>query len=190
MDEEEDAAPPSGRRVAKRQRKATDLPARRHQGRMLALQVLYEVDLTAHDPDEAMGRAFAEHDPLTEDVMAQVHELVRGVLHHRDDLDPIIAQAAPARDLAEQAAVERNVLRLAAYELLHAPRVPPKVAINEGVELAKRFGGENSGRFVNGVLRTIYEARQRDESTLPAPIAAPSDDQGPASRSPVEPGEG
>jgi N utilization substance protein B len=115
-----------------------------------------------------MARAFAEHGPLTKDVVTQVQGLVRGVLHQRDDLDPIIAQAAPARDLAEQAAIERNVLRLAAYELLHVPRVPPKVAINEGVELAKRFGGENSGRFVNGVLRTIFEQHPRAESAPPA----------------------
>jgi N utilization substance protein B len=128
---------------------------------MLALQVLYEVDLTGHDPEEAMARAFSEHAPVTDDVVSQVGELVRGVLAHRDDLDPVIARAAPARALDEQAAIERNVLRLAAYELLYVPRVPPKVAINEAVELAKRFGGENSGRFVNGVMRTVLEERPR-----------------------------
>jgi N utilization substance protein B len=137
---------------------SADAAARRHQGRMLALQVLFELDLTNHDADEAMGRAFAEHDPVTGDVRRHVETLVRGVLEHRDELDPVIANAAPARALAEQAAIERNVLRLATYELFHDAGVPPKVAINEGVELAKRFGGENSGKFVNGVLRTIYEA--------------------------------
>ena len=125
---------------------------------MLALQVLYEIDLTNHDPEEAMGRAFAEHEPVSSDVRRHVQSLVRGVLEHREALDPVIAGAAPARDLAEQAAIERNVLRLATYEIFHEPRVPPKAAINEGVELAKRFGGENSGKFVNGVLRTIYES--------------------------------
>lgn len=128
---------------------------------MLALQVLYEVDLTNHDPEEAMARAFAEHAPVTDDVIAHVRSLVRGVLVEREALDPLIAAAAPARSLGEQAAVERNVLRIATYELTHAPDVPPKVAINEAVELAKRFGGENSGRFINGVLRTIYEERTR-----------------------------
>ena len=134
---------------------------------MLALQVLYEIDLTDHDPDEAMARAFAEHAPATPDVVAQVQGLVRGVLSHRDDLDPVIAAAAPARALAEQAAIERNVLRLATYELLHEPNVPPKAAINEAVELAKRFGGENSGKFINGVLRTVLEEHPR--SATPAP---------------------
>ena len=137
---------------------SADVAARRHQGRMLALQVLYEIDLTHHDPEEAMSRAFSEHDPVTSDVRKHVQTLVRGVLEHREELDPVIAEAAPARALAEQAAIERNVLRLTAYELFHDPRVPPKAAINEGVELAKRFGGENSGKFVNGVLRTIYES--------------------------------
>ena len=156
------------RRGARRLEPSADIAARRHQGRMLALQVLYEVDLTNHDPEEAMARAFAEHEPVTPDVVEHVQSLVRGVGQHRDALDPVIAGAAPARDLSEQAAIERNVLRLAVYELLNVPSVPPKVAINEGVELAKRFGGENSGRFINGVLRTILEAHPRADGNSAA----------------------
>jgi len=133
---------------------------------MLALQVLYEVDLTDHDPDEATARAFGEHGPLTDDVTSRVRTLVSGVLDRRGEIDPILATAAPARALEEQAAIERNVLRLAAYELLYEPRVPPKVAINEGVELAKRFGGENSGKFVNGVLRTVLEEHPRPTTDI------------------------
>lgn len=163
--EEEHVESKSPRRGARGRRSSTEMATRRHQGRMLALQVLYEVDLTDHDPEEAMARAFAEHGPLTPDVVEHVQSLVRGVGQHRDQLDPVIAGAAPARDLAEQAAIERNVLRLAAYELLNVPSVPPKVAINEGVELAKRFGGENSGRFINGVLRTILEEHPRADGT-------------------------
>lgn len=159
---------------AKRQSKASraksaELAARRHQGRMLSLQVLFEVDLTGHDPEQAMERAFAEHDPVTDDVVMQVQSLVRGVLKRRDALDPLIASAAPARALGEQAAIERNVLRLAAFELTAADGAPPKVAINEAVELAKRFGGENSGRFINGVLRTLYEGHSR--------VSAPDGDE-------------
>src|SRR5215208_1929589 len=130
---------------------------------MVALQVLYEVDLTDHDPEEAMARAFAEHEPVTPDVVEHVRSLVLGVAQHRDKLDPVIASAAPARDLAEQAAIERNVLRLAAYELLNVPSVPPKVAINEGVELAKSFSGENTRRFINSVLRRILQKPPRDD---------------------------
>jgi N utilization substance protein B len=164
--EEEHVVTRSAGRGRRSRQSSADVAARRHQGRMLALQVLYEIDLTDHDPEEAMARAFAEHEPVTPDVVAHVRSLVRGVGQHRESIDPVIAAAAPARDLAEQAAIERNVLRLAAYELLHVPSVPPKVAINEGVELAKSFGGENSGRFINGVLRTILEAHPRpDEKT-------------------------
>jgi N utilization substance protein B len=151
----------AGSKRRQNRQSSAEIAARRHQARMLALQVLYVVDLTNHDPEEAMARAFAEHAPVTDDVVARVQSLVRGVLAEREALDPIIAAAAPARTLGEQAAVERNVLRMATYELTHTPDVPPKVAINEGVELAKRFGGENSGRFINGVLRTIYEERTR-----------------------------
>jgi N utilization substance protein B len=152
----------TSRRRSKRGRaRSAEAAARRHQGRMLALQVLYEVDLTGHDPEEAMARAFAEHEVENDGVIVHVQSLVRGVLTQLDDLDPLIAAAAPARSLHEQAAIERNVLRLAAYELRHEPDVPPKVAINEAVELAKQFGGENSGKFVNGVLRTLYELSPR-----------------------------
>jgi N utilization substance protein B len=124
--------------------------ALRHQGRMLALQVLYELDLTSHDAEEAIGRAFSEHDPVEPSVQKQVRQLVSGVLEHRETLDPVIAEAAPARSLDEQAAIE--------------PKVPPRVSINEAVELAKRFGGENSGKFTNGVLRTIFERREKDRA--------------------------
>jgi N utilization substance protein B len=128
---------------------------------MLALQGRYEVDLTNHDPDEAIARALLEHEPVPEGVAPHVRTLVQGVLSHQDALDPVLAAAAPARNLTEQAAIERNVLRLASYELLHEPKVPPKVAINEAVELAKRFGGEHSGSFINGVLRTVADQHPR-----------------------------
>ena len=157
---ERDDAPPAPRRSGR----SAEIAARRHQGRMLALQVLYEVDLTEHDAEEAMTRAFLAHEPVSADVVAQVQRLVRGVLTHETEIDPVIAAAAPARAFAEQAPIERNVLRLAVYELLHAPDIPIKVAINEGVELAKRFGGENSAKFVNGVLRTIHERHPRAEA--------------------------
>jgi transcription antitermination protein NusB len=167
---EDGQSPRSKGRNSKRSRDSSaEIAARRHQARMLALQVLYEVDLTDHNPDEAMARAFSEHGPLTDDVTSRVRALVGGVLDRRGEIDPILAAAAPARALEEQAAIERNVLRLASYELLYEPRVPPKVAINEGVELAKRFGGENSGKFVNGVLRTVLEDHPRPTMDTAAP---------------------
>jgi N utilization substance protein B len=161
MSDEEPREGAPKRRSGEGRARSPEMAARRHQGRMLAFQVLYEVDLTGHDPEEAVERAFAEHEPVTEDVRAQVRRLVHGVLERRDELDPLIAGAAPARALDEQAAVERNILRIAAFELTQPESAPPKVAINEAVELAKRFGGENSGRFINGVLRTLYEGNTR-----------------------------
>ena len=155
----QDRAPAQGKRRRRGAVSSAEMAARRHQGRMLALQTLYEIDLTGHQPEEVMERAFEAHDPVTDDVIAQVAQLVSGVLARRDEIDPIIASAAPARALSEQAAIERNVLRLATFELANPQGAPTKVVINEAVELAKNFGGENSGKFVNCVLRTISEQR-------------------------------
>ncbi len=96
------------------------------------------------------------------DSIAMVETLVPGVLERRDDLDAVIEEVAPARSMAEQSPIERNILRLAAYELLFVPRASPGASINEAVELAKRFGGPNSGAFVNGVLATVLERRPTD----------------------------
>jgi transcription antitermination protein NusB len=140
---------------------------RRHLGRILALQVLYEADVTDHPPAEILERTFQEQDltgedelPETEDaaaVRAHVERLVGGVLGLVDVIDPHIAGAAPAFPVVQLPSIDRNVLRLAIYELLRETEVPVKAAINEAVELAKRFGGENSGRFVNGVLGTVAQ---------------------------------
>ena len=85
-------------------------------------------------------------------------DLIRGVIAHASELDKIIEKAAPQWPLDQIAMVDRNVLRLGLYELLFGNRgeVPPKVAINEAIELAKSFGGDSSGKFVNGVLGTVY----------------------------------
>ena len=129
---------------------------KRHQARILALQVLYEVDVTGHEVEEVIAHTFADQPP-TAPVRAHVERLVRGTLAAHEAVDPLIAEAAPAFPLAQVPSVDRNVLRLAVFELLNEPEVPTKAAINEAVELAKRFGGANSGRFVNGVLGTVAE---------------------------------
>lgn len=87
-----------------------------------------------------------------------IHQLVEGTIKHLKDIDKVIEQAAPQWPLSQVAVVDRNVLRVGLYELLFGNReeVPPKVAINEAIELAKSFGGESSGKFVNGVLGTVY----------------------------------
>ena len=88
-----------------------------------------------------------------------VVQLVKGTLDHLTDIDPVIERVAPQWPLDQIATVDRSVLRLGLYELMYGDReaVPPKVAINEAIELAKSFGGDSSGRFVNGVLGTVYK---------------------------------
>lgn len=158
---------------------------------MLALQILYEVDLTAHDLTETLERTLADEEELarvaaeedevpgaqaavaqTRALREHVQRLVTGSVAARDEVDQLIAAAAPAFPVARVPAVDRNVLRLAVYELLHEAEVPPKVAINEAVELAKRYGGDSSGRFVNGVLGTIFEQLAANAPSTPA--ATPS----------------
>lgn len=127
---------------------------RRHQGRILALQVLYEVDVSGHSLDEVLHHTFVDQ-AVPPAIRTHVERLTTGVKADQSSIDPWIADAAPAFPVAQLAAVDRNVLRLAIYELTKEPAVPPKAAINEAVELAKQFGGEHSGRFINGVLGTV-----------------------------------
>lgn len=129
---------------------------KRHQGRILALQLLYELDVAGHGVDEVLTRTFVEESPPA-GVRGHVERLVRGVREHQTEIDPYIAAAAPAYPVSQLPTIDRNVLRIAIFELLREPDVPPKAAINEAVELAKSYGGDNSARFVNGVLGTVFE---------------------------------
>ncbi len=124
------------------------------------MQSLYEWDFRGRHNEmlvEIIGRNIKEFGPGIEDTKF-VSDLVDGVLSKINELDKIIEKAAPQWPLEQIAIVDRNVLRLGIYELLFGNReeVPPKVAINESIELAKTFGGDASGKFVNGVLGTIY----------------------------------
>ena len=138
--------------------------AENHQARTLALQVLFETDLTDHPLNDVLRR-HTEDINLPQPVRRYLERLANGTLEHRDEIDGLIADAAPAFPVRDLPAVDRNVLRIAIYELRHEPDVPFKAAINEAVDLAKLFGGENSGRFVNGVLGTVsgkgHGARRR-----------------------------
>ena len=126
----------------------------RRKARAIALQVLYEVDTTRHEEEEVLGRLLAEED-LSEDNKAFVRQLVSQTVQHREEVDHNIQRFAPAWPIGQIAVIDRNILRLAISEILFDNRVIVKVAINEAVELAKKFGGENSSKFVNGVLGSI-----------------------------------
>lgn len=135
--------------------------ANRHLSRQVVLQTLFEWDFchaSAAAAHEALARNIAEFAPGAGDKHF-MDDLLKGAMERQQDLDLIIAKAAPEWPLSRIALIDRNVLRLGLYELLFADRdkVPAKVAINEAIELAKNFGGENSGRFVNGVLGAVYK---------------------------------
>ncbi len=135
--------------------------ANRHLSRSVVRQALFEWDARSLPPGsgkEALVRNVAEFAPAAGD-LPFMEALLAGAIGRKADLDLVIAKAAPEWPLERIATVDRNVLRLGLYELLFADRgaVPAKVAINEAIELAKSFGGENSGRFVNGVLGAVYK---------------------------------
>lgn len=130
------------------------MPGKRRRARVLALQALFELDTVGHAADEAIDRLVedAEADP---EARKFAMDLVHGVRDNREKIDDTIRQTAPAWPLEQIAAVDRNILRLAIYEILIDNRVPMRAAINEAVELAKEFGGENSPKFINGVLGSV-----------------------------------
>lgn len=134
------------------------------QARTLALQILFEVDLTDHVLGDVVRR-YAEDATLDEAIWQHAERLVGGVDADRDAIDAEIAAAAPNFPVDQLPAVDRNILRVAIYELRHEPGVPFKAAINEAIELAKLYGGEKSGRFVNGVLGTVARRLDRTGDT-------------------------
>ena len=132
----------------------------RRKARELALQALYEIDLAGHASDDVMSR-FIEENTLSPEGAAFSRELLDGVVQNREKIDEQIRHFASAWPLDQIAVVDRNILRLAIYELLHNNKVPVKVAINEAVELAKSFGADSSPRFINGVLSSISHLATR-----------------------------
>jgi len=135
--------------------------ASRHLARSIAMQSLYEWDFYGRKTElkDIVNRNIKEFGPgLEEDNQEFVRKLASGVREHMEQLDKIIEKAAPEWPIDQITLVDRNVLRLGLSELLYSNRdeVPPKVAINEAIELGKNYSGESSGRFVNGVLGTVY----------------------------------
>ena len=136
--------------------------ADRRKGRAIALQALFEVDCTGHDSTETLGQLM-DDSPLPEETATFIQELVLKVLENKKDIDNMIQSFAPAWPLEQIAIVDRNILRLAIYEILFNV-VPAKVAINEAVELAKAFGSDSSAKFVNGVLGSVYAKLNKQEN--------------------------
>ena len=141
--------------------------ASRRKARIIALQTLYEVDSTDHPVDDVLRRNIDEPameangiNTLEPEGREFVRALVEGVLQHCEALDVVIAKSAPNWPMDQMSPIDKNILRLAIFEILFDNRVPLKAAINEAVELGKRFGSDSSSRFINGVLGTVAADQQ------------------------------
>ncbi|MFH1846236.1 MAG: transcription antitermination factor NusB, partial [Candidatus Omnitrophota bacterium] len=123
--------------------------------REIALKVLYANDITKEEIEET-ERKFWEHNiSKSKSIRDFSRHLIDGVISKREKIDEILAKCATNWKIERMATIDRNILRIAAYELLYDKETPPKVAINEAIEIAKKYGDENSGRFVNGILDEI-----------------------------------
>ncbi len=130
------------------------MAGKRRKARIIALQSLFELDTVGHEPADCVSR-IAEEESASKEIAAYAHELVDGVTENKQRINEIIEETAPAWPLDQIAATDRNILRLAIYEIVIDNKVPMRAAINEAVELAKKYGGDNSPRFVNGVLGSV-----------------------------------
>ncbi|MCX6728482.1 MAG: transcription antitermination factor NusB [Candidatus Saccharibacteria bacterium] len=144
------------------------IASNRHLGRIVALQTLYEYEFrmqsndTSANIDDILARNLDRYETTIDD-KGFVEKLVKGVLDEKDDLDAKIQPIAPDWPIDQIARIDCNILRIGLYELLHqAKTIPPKVAINEAVELAKAFGSDNSSKFINGVLGTAFRTLVED----------------------------
>ena len=137
----------------------------RHLSRIIVLQTLYEWDFRPEADLIELAKLNVENFPEPVDE-AFIERVVNGVIEHVSELDTVIARAAPEWPVEQIASIDKTVLRIAIYELAHEEETPPRVVINEAVELAKAFGGDNSSKFINGVLGTLYreDPRYADES--------------------------
>ncbi|HEX7364292.1 MAG TPA: transcription antitermination factor NusB [Dehalococcoidia bacterium] len=130
----------------------------RRKARIIALQALYELDCSVHKPEEVLTRLLEEK-PLNDEAAEFAKSLIDGVLQNKRGIDDVIRRFAPAFPVEQIALIDRNILRLAIFEILFDNRVPVKAAINEAVELAKSFGSDSSQKFVNGVLGSVAAIR-------------------------------
>ncbi len=132
----------------------------RRKARIAALQALYELDCTRHKVEETSARLRAR-ETLAQEALGFSEELVKGVLQHKSELDALIRKFARAFPVEQMSVIDRNILRLAIFEILFSDKAPLKAAINEAIELAKTFGSESSSRLVNGVLGVVAGEREK-----------------------------
>ena len=126
----------------------------RRKAREVALQTLYEVDISRHRAEEVLNRVLFDRE-VSEESAVFARNLVTGVIANKESIDENIERYAPAWPIEQISVIDRNILRLAIFEIIIDNKVPVKVAINEAIELAKSFGTDNSSKFVNGVLGSV-----------------------------------
>lgn len=139
----------------------------RRRARECGLQLLFQLEgekgqLVPHDLDEQVD-GFLQNFEVPERAAPYAESVARGVYKHREEIDALISEHSPRWKLERMARTDRNALRIGVYELLHQPEVPTKTAIDEAIELGKRFGTESSAKFINGVLDAIAKARPRGD---------------------------
>lgn len=128
---------------------------KRRKARECALQMLFQLDISTEKPSAAMLKRFWSGHELDEDLKVFAEEIVKGVYKHREKINQKIRESAKNWSLDRMAAVDRNVIRIAAYEIFFRMDIPASVAINEAIEIAKKFGTDESGAFVNGILDSM-----------------------------------
>ena len=132
----------------------------RRKARVMALQALFQLDFNQTDQDQALGGVFAESETVTDSVKSYATLLVQGTREHMEQIDVVISKAAIDWKLDRMAGIDRNITRMAIYEMrFGAESLAPNVVINEAVELAKSFGTAESGRFINGILGSLIKKR-------------------------------
>ncbi|HVS09193.1 MAG TPA: transcription antitermination factor NusB [Planctomycetota bacterium] len=148
---------------------------KRSRGRELALQLLYQLDLRG---EEVLGEAeaFLREEETDREARAFAMRLARGTWEHLAELNTEIQAVALNWEVNRMAVIDRNVLRMATFELLHCPDIPPKVAINEAIELGKRYSTQNSGAFINGILDKIKSRHAEAQRAAPPGIAPDASD--------------
>lgn len=158
------------------------MASNRHLGRIVALQTLYEQDFrrdvndTAFDLQEVLARNIGRYQEVLED-KAFISRLVEGTTEKQAELDAILGPVAPEWPIEQIARMDRSLLRMGIYELMYGTDdVPPKVVINEAVELAKAFGGDNSSKFINGVLGTVLKNKDGKAKPKKAAVKKPAKD--------------
>ena len=135
---------------------------KRTKARECALKILYAIDISKNPPDKCI-ETFWTHNEETPETREFANSLVRGVITHIERIDKIISDSATNWQLKRMAVVDRNILRFATFELLLSKDIPPKVSINEAIDIAKKYGEEDSGKFVNGILDKINKTEAKEE---------------------------